>query len=75
VALEMTPSTLLSEPSNNGATNTPMTADHQTARPPQLAASNYAGETFWVPGKLQALSLARESSMEPTSIGARVETV
>jgi hypothetical protein len=29
-------------PSNNGATNTPMTADHQTGRPPQFAASNYA---------------------------------
>src|SRR5580704_2949719 len=35
VALGMTPSTLLSEPSNNGATNTPMTANHQTDRPPQ----------------------------------------
>jgi Glycosyl hydrolase family 1 len=31
----MTPSTLLSEPSNNGATNTPMTVNHQTDRPPQ----------------------------------------
>ena len=37
VALGMTPSTLLSEPSNNGATNTPMTADRQTDRPPEVS--------------------------------------
>ena len=45
MALGMTPSTLLSEPSNNGATNTPTTANRRSDRPPEVAAS-LPGGTF-----------------------------
>jgi hypothetical protein len=67
VALGMTPSTLPSEPSNNGATNTPMTANHQTDRPLQLGV--YSMEAVSNP------SFSATLSYTPTDVMLNLNTV